>query len=455
MYKKTLQIFTVLSSLLVALPAAAAVFPDVPDGHMYQDAIENLAGSAVVNGNPDGNFYPKNGVNRAELLKMLYKATGKVPDASSVRCFPDVEPGSWYEMFVCDAAANGYVNGYPGGTFQPARAVNRVEALKMILNILDIPVADMDINARDAVKFVDVSVSAWYTQYLYAAYETGILPIAGMDSSRFYPESVLLRGQAAAMVYNAILVEMQGGRSSSAQSSSTPSSKSTAQSSNTSTSANSSTASSRPADIKIEVEFPFSTSGKFQKKQPYSYSFSLSETTTASITVAAQTGDVTCRLYLLLESGFSDEYYLGHQENGKCYLHTTLRAGEYQLQLQPTIADATFTVDAKVLTGDGNNGYIQALRLLKNTPKSATLDVNDIADYYIFTVSAEQSLTLETTNSLEIQCLIFPMGDVDLFGFSTPECNKSYLYPPGTYYVAISRSIAAKTSKKTYTLTLR
>ena len=436
---QTFRLYTaaISASFLLTSVASAAIFPDVPDGHIFQSPIENLVGSSVLSGNPDGKFYPNNAVNRAELLKMLYKAAGKVPDTSSVDCFPDVAAGSWYESYACDAAANGYVNGYPNGTFQPAKFVNRVEALKMMMNILGISVETIDVQARESVKFVDVSVSAWYTKYLYTAYAKGILPIAGMNGSRFYPDATLLRGEAAAMVYNAIVVELHADRTSSSTSSSVSTQSSTQ--TETSTSSVTSTAvSSRPQDANKDVQYPFTANSKFIEKQASTYRFTLSDTTNAYIVTDVQTGTVSCRLYLLKETGFSDEYYLGHEEGGKCYVHATLRAGDYQLQLQPNTANAAYNVEATTKVGDGNDGYIQALRLLKNTPKSATLDVNDIADYYIFTVSAEQSMTLESTNGLEIQCLIFPMDDVDLFGFTGPECNKSYMYPTGTYYVAVN-----------------
>ncbi|MCK5021545.1 MAG: hypothetical protein KAS32_31345, partial [Candidatus Peribacteraceae bacterium] len=64
-------------------------------------------------------------------------------------------------------------------------------------------------------------------------------------------------------------------------------------------------------------------------------------------------------------------------------------------------------------------------------------------------------MTLESTNPLEVGCSIFPMSNVDLFGFSGPECNQSYSYPPGTYYVSVGRTIATRTSQKSYTLMLR
>ncbi|HBU09588.1 MAG TPA: hypothetical protein DEB30_02180, partial [Candidatus Peribacter riflensis] len=94
--------------------------------------------------------------NRAEMLKMLYKATGKTPDSTSRACFSDVERLSWYESYVCDAAAHHYVEGYSNGTFRPANPVNRVEALKMITQVIGIPVEEIGEEARQVVKFVDV-----------------------------------------------------------------------------------------------------------------------------------------------------------------------------------------------------------------------------------------------------------------------------------------------------------
>ena len=71
----------------------ASLFPDVSDGYIHREAIERLANVQVINGNPDGTFRPDASVNRAAMLKMLYKARGKTPDPLSVRCFSDVEIG--------------------------------------------------------------------------------------------------------------------------------------------------------------------------------------------------------------------------------------------------------------------------------------------------------------------------------------------------------------------------
>jgi hypothetical protein len=457
----SLILAAVLMVPLLAGSALASIFPDVPDSHIHSRPIEALVSAGVIGGNPDGTFQPGEPVNRAAFLKMLYKAKGKQPDPTSVRCFKDIIPDSWYESFVCDAAANHYVDGYPDGNFRPAQAVKRVEALKMIMTVFDISVENVDAEAKEIVKFVDVSTSAWYTAYLYTAFTKGVLPIAGQDGARFYPDKELLRSEAAAYIFNALNVELMEMRGefearSSSSSSEAESSQSSSSSSSDSTANEQSSSSARAEDTSISLSFPFDRSGKFTAKRPYAYTFDIDTPTTAYVEVDLNTsGKVTCRLYLLSSSGFSDEYFLGHQEGNSCYIHAALNPGSYQLQLQPTVADATFTATAAVKQGDGNDGFREAERLYKRTPHTDVLDINDIQDWFSFVVTSEESMTLETTNALETECIVYAMKDVDLFGFSGPECGKSYSYPPGTYYVAISRKIASKTSRKTYTIQLR
>ncbi|MDD5751451.1 MAG: S-layer homology domain-containing protein, partial [Candidatus Peribacteraceae bacterium] len=298
------KLSAVLFSLLLCSSVSGALasrFSDVPDGHLHFEIIEALVDGGLIQGYSDGTFRPDAKVNRAEMLKMLYKATGKVPDASSRDCFPDIESGSWYEAFVCDAAAHHYVAGYSDGMFKPANAVNRVEALKMITEIFGIPVEEVGESARQVVKFVDVSISAWYTRFLYAAYVKGILPIPGQDTARFYPDWPLLRGEAAAMIFNGLQVDLKERRQSSSSSTSRSSTASSVASSESTASSVSSAAN------ELTVAFPFEASGKFSARKPFSYRFTLDRNAVIS-TVATlqygQPGSLSCRLYLLGGEGF-------------------------------------------------------------------------------------------------------------------------------------------------------
>jgi hypothetical protein len=421
---------------------------------MYREAIEELVRAGVVNGNDDGTFAPERSVNRAEMLALLYRATGRTPDATAGNCFPDVS--GWYESYVCDAAANRFVQGYPDGKFRPGSSVNRAEALKMIIGMFTIDAKTYGVEQRDIIKFVDVSTSAWYSGYLYTAFSTGILPIAGQEGARFYPEWPLLRGEAAAYISNALHVELKQDRDAAASASSASSTGEATSSVISSSRSSKSSAASIQRPVSQAVLFPFTTSGKFVGKQTFSYTFTVDRDVVALTTVklTADNGAVTCRLYLLGSEGFSTEYYMGYQEGTTCTLLTALKPGSYQLQLQPTIADASFSVDMNTSTGDGNDGFRESKRLLPGIAKTVTLMPSNFADYYTFTVAKETSMKLELSHVAPMKCIVYPLADVDLASFMGPECNQNYLYPKGTYVVSVARG-ATKSAKQTYTIILR
>lgn len=438
-------------STLAQSTAVAAVFPDVPDGYVYQEPIERLVGLKVINGNPDGTFKPERAVNRAEMLTMLYRALDRTPALAAGNCFRDVTPGSWYESVVCDAAAQRVVEGYSDGTFRPQKEVNRVEALKMIMNMFGLSVDELSQQMRNVVKFVDVSLSAWYTKYLYAAFTQGILPIAGQVGPRFYPDAPLLRGEAAAYIYNALQQKKPAEE---------PVPEEEASSSSVAEEVEMSASSSaRPAPagpLVKQVDFPFSDEGPFVGKQAIAYRFALKAPLLAdvSIRLGAKSAKVTCRLFKLTEQGLSAEYYLGLQVHETCWIRAALGAGSYQLDVQPNAADANFVLATKVVTGDGNDGLRDAKTLTIGTPRAGTLEIDDFSDWYTFRLTKETTMTVRLSANPEVRVLIYPMEDVDLYGFSGPQANESYAYPPGTYNIAVLRGDPAF-GRLSYTLTVK
>ncbi len=445
-----------VSQLILASPVKAALFPDVPEGHLYQTSVERLAGLKIISGNPDGTFLPEKAVNRAEMLAMLYRATGKTPDASKRGCFGDVQPGSWYELYVCDAAAKGYVKGYPDGGFKPNNALNHVEALKMIATVFgfEVPSA-VATEDKSLVTFTDVNLSEWYGPYLVTALKKKILPIAGTNAKNFFPQSPSLRGETAAMIEHALFPPSGASVTSAANSSmmnqQTSSAGATA---SRRASAASSTASTPVKDLVI----PSSVSGNFKKKAPAVYRFTL--TTSMMISVDVKLGGsfvdehVSCRLYNLKSDGFSDEYYLGYEETALCQLRTKLAPGSYQLELQPTANDAVYTLEVKTMKGDNNDGFSEAKTLLPTQPRSDQLDVGDMADWYKFTLAADKEMTVLLVNDGNASCILYPMSDVDIFGFESPSCDEKLLFPKGSYYVGVIRK-NGRHEKTIYTLQMK
>ena len=459
-----------LPLLLLGAPALhAAIFPDVPDGHMFQEPIEQLSIAGVVKGNPDGTYAPKRSVNRAEMLTLLYRAVGRIPDPGNRLCFPDIEPGAWHEGVVCDAAANKFVAGYATGRFEPGRAVNRVEALKMIHMLFGFTIDQITDEMKDVVKFVDVSTSAWYTGYLANAHIIGILPIAGQDGSRFYPDQELTREEAAAYIYNALQARIKLDRAANearnedeeVEEADAAAEDDASDNNQVATrSSSSSSSSSAPANM-LDVTFPFSGGGKFDGKKPFSYTFTLDSQKTVATTVKLQSGQpggIRCTLFLISDSGFADRYHIGIQEGSACYLVTTLSKGNYQLQIQPTKDDVTYSVNSDLTLGDGNDGFDDANVISPTSTRTYVLESGNFEDWYTFFVSGGHEegkrMMVELTNSQNLRCIVYAMNDVDLYGFTGPECNQFYNYPPGTYYVSVARK-ASKDTRLTYTIRLR
>lgn len=175
------------TSLLVPVSALALSwhsddvnFTDGPFGTGAQAAIDLLAAEGIVQGYPDGTFHPERTLNRAEFVKIALNAAPNRPaEADTLDCFPDVRATDWFAQYVCAAKEAGVLAGYPDGMFHPERAVNYAEAVKILVNLFDVPV-----NVRER--------EVWYAPFMNAARGIGtVLPYPlAMDAS-------LERGQMA------------------------------------------------------------------------------------------------------------------------------------------------------------------------------------------------------------------------------------------------------------------
>lgn len=436
--RSKLLILAVCSAVLLpAVAFGAGMFPDVTAEHPHNDPIQSLARAGVVKGTQNGNYEPDRSVNRAEFLTLLYRATGRTAPAPRGRCFSDVEIDAWHAPIVCDAAAKAFVQGYSDGKFRPGSPVTRTEALKMIFTVFGFESPNITESDRGLIKFVDISVAAWYTKYLVGAYSLQILPIPGHTGSRFYPDKELLRGEAAAYIFNALNVKTRTMSSSSS----------------------SSTSSSAAVEDDIrQASFPFTDNSVFKAKKPIGYVFSVTGARTVVKTevtiVGFYSSSVTCRLYRLDENGFSSEYYLGAETKNSCMIVAAVPAGKYQLQIQPTVADAAYTVAGITVTSDGNDGFMDATPLSSTTPRTDMLQANDMSDWYSFNVASEMTGVISVAGSSTLQCIIYTPLAVDQFGFTGPECNKEYKFQAGEQYiVGVSRIGATELAKKvTYTI---
>ena len=108
-------------------------YSDVSTGQWYNNAVSTMTRAGIVNGYPDGTFRPNAPITRAEMAKIialfakLDKSTDRFPDAA----------GHWAEAYIRLAAGNGWIEGYPDGTFRPNQSITRAETVTMIDRVLE------------------------------------------------------------------------------------------------------------------------------------------------------------------------------------------------------------------------------------------------------------------------------------------------------------------------------
>ena len=189
----TLLISTTLA--LCTFSQALAFAPsDVPQNHPNYTAITNLLEAGIVQGYPDGTIQPEKKVNRAEALKLVMHSIGMPPYTYITHVyFYDLERGSWYEPYVAAATDHGIIQGYTDGTFRPAQTVTAPELLAMLTKSKNIHVE----STVYVAPYSDVDPKVWYAPLFVFSKNRKITPqIASIN-----PTKALSRGEVLEMIY--------------------------------------------------------------------------------------------------------------------------------------------------------------------------------------------------------------------------------------------------------------
>jgi hypothetical protein len=131
------------------LLANTSTFSDVSSSYWASGSIDVLAGAAVMNGMSDGTFAPEAGVTRAQFAKMLALTLGLQPASATA---------------TSTAAASS--------------------------------------SASAPMPFSDVPVGAWYTPYVEAVFQAGLMQ--GTTATTFAPDALVTRDQMAVLITRAL-----------------------------------------------------------------------------------------------------------------------------------------------------------------------------------------------------------------------------------------------------------
>ena len=140
--KKALTILLAVAMMFCfSATAFAADFNDTDKcSDVAKDAINKVAALGIVEGYEDGGFHPTANITRAEFAKMadiaagLEESANKLQDADS--SYSDVKSGAWYTGWINLASSQGFVKGYPNGTFGPNNTITYAEVVTVVMRLL-------------------------------------------------------------------------------------------------------------------------------------------------------------------------------------------------------------------------------------------------------------------------------------------------------------------------------
>ncbi len=100
-----------------------------------KEAVDTLASKLILNGVDASTFEPSRDITRAEFAMVISKALGLTGSNGSGN-FADVAADAWYARAVAAVSGLGLINGYQDGTYRPAQAITREEAMVVVARML-------------------------------------------------------------------------------------------------------------------------------------------------------------------------------------------------------------------------------------------------------------------------------------------------------------------------------
>ena len=204
MKKRILSILLALIMVVGLLPAAVLAaetegedlpFTDVPKDAWYIDAVRYVYENGLMIGTGETTFSPEGTITRAMIVTILHRLEGK-PAAKGMD-FSDVPEGKWYTDGVAWASANGIVNGFPEGTFQPNDPITREQLVTTLYRYAQFKEIDVSVGEdTNILSYNDVfDVGDWAMAAMQWACGMGILP--GTEEGYLSPAVPATRAETA------------------------------------------------------------------------------------------------------------------------------------------------------------------------------------------------------------------------------------------------------------------
>ena len=188
--KKLMSLLLALIMVIGTMTVPAFAYSDVEEGTYTSEAITILTDLDILHGFVDGSFKPDDTITRAQMATVICNALGYGEIGQTTTVFKDVPKEHWASGYIGMINGLGIVAGYGEGYYGPEDPVTYEQVAKIIVATLGYtPMANEQ--------------GGWYQGYLSVAAQLDITDNVPMMIGKPAP-----RGAVAAMVYNALDVDM-------------------------------------------------------------------------------------------------------------------------------------------------------------------------------------------------------------------------------------------------------
>lgn len=135
-------------------------YSDVAATSWYNTAVSTLSSMGIITGYPDGTFRPNAAITRAEFAAIAARFDND-GDKTAAK-FSDIAT-HWAKDEISIAYNNGWITGYPDGTFGPQRDISRAETMTLVNRVLNRqPETEDDLLPNMTVWTDNANPKAWY-----------------------------------------------------------------------------------------------------------------------------------------------------------------------------------------------------------------------------------------------------------------------------------------------------
>ena len=175
-------------------------FKDITTDHPFYEDIKYVYEKGLMQGVREDIFQSATTTTRGMITTILYRMEGE-PAVKNASSFRDVADGMYYSNAVAWAAANGIVNGYADGTFQPDQTISREQMAAILYRYAQYKGCDVSVGEdTNILSYTDATQVATYAVPAFQ-WAVGAGIINGTTATTLSPKGSATRGQVAAILH--------------------------------------------------------------------------------------------------------------------------------------------------------------------------------------------------------------------------------------------------------------